>query len=154
VATPGMAVPASPSPKWQSLQALALEIYTRTLPIASDTSRRSQCMTVDGFCSFEAKIGDLPKETITAYTFPLASIDLILGLPWLQKHNPHTDWKKLTFEFHRNGRRYMLWPAKPEMAIGLYDSDSGLRSGPGFTGIGCAVFQHHHTRFDFVPDRK
>jgi hypothetical protein len=46
VATPGIAVPASPSPKWQSLQALALEIYARTLPIASDTSRRSQCMTV------------------------------------------------------------------------------------------------------------
>jgi len=42
----------------------------------------------------------------------------------------------------------------PEMAYGLYDSDSGLRSGPGFTGIGCAVFQHHHTRFDFVPDWK
>ena len=68
---------------------------------------------IDSYCSFEAKIGDLPKETITAYTFPLGSIDLILGLPWLQKHNPHTDWKKLAFEFNRNGRRYMLWPAKP-----------------------------------------
>jgi len=68
---------------------------------------------VDGYCTFEAKIGDLPKERITAYTFPLGSIDLILGLPWLQKHNPRTDWKNLTFEFYRNGRRYMLWPAKP-----------------------------------------
>ena len=68
---------------------------------------------VNGYCTFEAKIGDLPKETITAYTFPLGTIDLILGLPWLQKHNPHTDWNKLTFEFNRNGRRYMLWPAKP-----------------------------------------
>ena len=68
---------------------------------------------VDGYCTFEAKIGDLPKETITAYTFPLGSIDLILGLPWLQKHNPRTDWEKLTFEFSRNGRHYMLWPAKP-----------------------------------------
>jgi len=46
---------------------------------------------VTGYCTFEAKIEDLPKETITAYTFPLGSIDLILGLPWLQKHNPHTD---------------------------------------------------------------
>ena len=63
---------------------------------------------VNGFCTFEMKIGDLPKETITAYTFPLGSIDLILGLPWLQKHNPHTDWKNLTFEFNRNGRQYML----------------------------------------------
>ena len=70
-------------------------------------------VVIDSYCTFEAKIGDLPKETITAYTFPLGSIDLILGLPWLQKHNPHTDWRKFTFEFNRNGRRYMLWPAKP-----------------------------------------
>ena len=68
---------------------------------------------VNGYCTFEAKIGDLPKERITAYTFPLGSVDLILGLPWLQKHNPRTDWRKLTFEFNQNGRRYMLWPAKP-----------------------------------------
>jgi len=68
---------------------------------------------VDGYCTFEAKIGDLPKETISAYTFPLGSVDLILGLPWLQKHNPRTDWEKLTFEFDRNGRRYMLWPSRP-----------------------------------------
>jgi len=46
---------------------------------------------VDGYCTFEAKIGDLPRERITAYTFPLGSVDLILGLPWLQKHNPRMD---------------------------------------------------------------
>ena len=72
-----------------------------------------QIVMVNGYCTVEAKIGDLPKERITAYTFPLSSIDLILGLPWLQKHNPRTDWRNLTFEFNRNGRRYMLWPAKP-----------------------------------------
>jgi hypothetical protein len=72
---------------------------------------------VDGYATVEIKVGDLPKETITAYTFPLGSIDLILGLPWLQKHNPRTDWKNLTFEFTRNGRQYMLWPAKPAPTI-------------------------------------
>ena len=45
---------------------------------------------INGYCSFEAKIGDLLKETIMAYTFLLDLIDLILGLLWLQKHNSHT----------------------------------------------------------------
>ena len=69
---------------------------------------------IDGICTVEMKLGDLPKETITAYTFPLGSgIDLILGLPWLEKHNPHVDWRLCSLGFNRNGRRYMLWPAKP-----------------------------------------
>jgi len=49
-------------------------------------------VVINGYCTFEAKIGDLPKETIIAYTFPLSSINLILSFPWLQKHNPHMDW--------------------------------------------------------------
>ena len=69
---------------------------------------------IDGICTIEMKLGDLPKETVTAYTFPLGSgIDLILGLPWLEKHNPHVDWRLCSLEFNRDGRRYMLWPAKP-----------------------------------------
>jgi len=69
---------------------------------------------INGICTIEMKLGDLPKETVTAYTFPLGSgIDLILGLPWLEKHNPHIDWRLCSLEFNRNGRRYMLWPAKP-----------------------------------------
>ena len=36
---------------------------------------------VDDYATLEIKVEDLPKETITAYTFPLGSIDLILGLP-------------------------------------------------------------------------
>lgn len=72
---------------------------------------------VDGYCTFEAKIADLPKETITAYTFPLDSIYLILCLPWLRKHNPCPDWRTLGWEFMRDGRRHMLWPAKPNPDI-------------------------------------
>jgi len=68
---------------------------------------------VNGICTFNMKLADLPSETITAYTFPLGSVDLILGLPWLDKHNPRVDWRTLSYEFIRNGRRYHLWPAKP-----------------------------------------
>jgi len=76
-----------------------------------------EVVTVNGICTFEMKLGDLPAETVTAYTFPLGSVDLILGLPWLQKHNPHTDYRTLSFEFTRNGRRYCLYPRKPVPTI-------------------------------------
>jgi transposase InsO family protein len=79
---------------------------------------------IDGFCTFEMKLGDLPVETVTAYTFPLGTgIDLILGLPWLEKHNPHIDWKLCSLEFNRSGRRYMLWPAKPTPNIKIASPD-------------------------------
>ena len=35
---------------------------------------------VNDICIFEMKLGNLSKETITTYTFPLDNIDLILGL--------------------------------------------------------------------------
>ena len=79
-----------------------------------------QVVKIDGICTIEMKLGDLPKETVTAYMFPLGSgIDLILGLPWLEKYNPHVDWRLCSLEFNRNGRRYMLWPAKsiPDIRI-------------------------------------
>ena len=63
------------------------------------------------------KLRNLPVETVTTYTFPLGSVDLVLGLPWLIKHNPRVDWPTLSYEFIRNGRRYFLWPAKPTPSI-------------------------------------
>jgi len=68
---------------------------------------------VHGYATIDVKIGDLPVESVTAYLFPLDDIDLVLGLPWLQKHNPHTDWSTLSYEFTRNSRRYHLYPQKP-----------------------------------------
>ena len=31
----------------------------------------------------------------------------------MNKHNPYIDWRVCSVEFNRNGRRYILWPAKP-----------------------------------------
>ena len=78
--------------------------------------------TVTGVVRFEMKLGDLPKETITAYTFPLAKVNLVLGLPWLRKHNPRVDWWTLGYEFLRNGRRYLLHPTKPPPNIRIADA--------------------------------
>jgi hypothetical protein len=69
--------------------------------------------TVTGVVRLEMKLGNLPKETITEFTFPLTKIDLVLGLPWLRKHNPRVDWWTLGYEFTENGRRYLLHPEKP-----------------------------------------
>src|SRR5438046_782909 len=71
-----------------------------------------EIVTTTGIVEFEMKLGNLPAETITAYTFPLGNIDLVLGLPWLQKHNPHVDFRNLSYEFTRNGRRYHLYPPR------------------------------------------
>ena len=76
-----------------------------------------EIVTINGICTFKMKLGNLPVETVTAYTFHLGSVDLVLGLPWLIKHNPRVDWPTLSYEFIRNGRRYFLWPAKPTPSI-------------------------------------
>ena len=69
---------------------------------------------VNGIVSFEMKLGDLPKKTVTAYTIPLGTgINLILGLPWLKKYNSRVDWQLCSFEFNKNRQHHMLWPARP-----------------------------------------
>ena len=93
----------------EKLGASVTKIKPRKVSVAG-----KNVVMVNGIVSFEMKLGDLPKETVTAYTIPLGTgIDLILGLPWLEKHNPRVDWRLCSFEFNRNGRRHMLWPARP-----------------------------------------
>jgi predicted aspartyl protease len=69
----------------------------------------SRCV-VNKIATVDVKVGNLPTETLTAYVFPLKDIDLVLGLSWLEKHNPHVDFRKKSYEFSRNGRKYLLHP--------------------------------------------
>ena len=85
-----------------------VKIKPRKVKVAD---KKTQVIT--GMTKVDVKIGNLPIETLIVYVFPLASINLVLGLPWLQKHNPGIDWRTMAFEFTRNGRRYQLYPAKP-----------------------------------------
>jgi hypothetical protein len=39
---------------------------------------------------------------------------MILGLPWLQRYNPHVDWNTMCVEVTRDGRRYHLYPMQKE----------------------------------------
>ena len=102
----------------KQLGAKITRVKPRTVVIAD-----KEIVMINGVTTFEMKLGDLPKETISAYTFPLASVDLILGLPWLQKHNPHTDYRTLSYEFTRNGRRYFLYPRKPTPKIRIVSAE-------------------------------
>ena len=81
------------------------KVKSRRIKVADDNTK-----VVNRITTIDVKLGNLPVETLTAYVFPLKDLDLVLGYPWLKKHNPHTDWKTRAHEFTRNGRRYMLYP--------------------------------------------
>jgi len=66
---------------------------------------------VDEITQVDFKLGNLPVETLTAYVFPLKEFNLVLGLPWLKKHNPRVDYQTWAYEFTRDGKRYTLHPA-------------------------------------------
>src|ERR1700694_4026133 len=51
---------------------------TRTAPRRIWVADRDTT-TVTGTVEFKMKLGNLPPETIKAYTFPLSKIDLVLG---------------------------------------------------------------------------
>ena len=44
-------------------------------------------------CQRNVLIGSIIKEDL------VKEKDLILGLPWIEKHNPIIDWKEKTLEF-------------------------------------------------------
>ena len=58
---------------------------------------------IDSIVSIEVKVGNLPVEKLTAYVFPLKDIDFVFGLSWLERHNPHVDFRNKSYEFSRNG---------------------------------------------------
>jgi hypothetical protein len=80
-------------------------LQSRTVRVADDTkSIRS------GFATLNLQAGTMPSEKIAAYTFPLQHFDLILGRPWLKKHNPHINWATDSLELSINGRTYQWHP--------------------------------------------
>lgn len=56
------------------------------------------------------------RETISLFITPLAEENpVILGIPWLQKHNPAVDWNTLDLKFENCGPR-CLPPGTPTLA--------------------------------------
>ena len=82
-------------------QKFASKIGAKITKIASQRIRVADknLTTVTGIYTVTLRLRNLPPESITAYIFPLEKIDLVLGLPWLKKHNPHVDFHDMCYEF-------------------------------------------------------
>ena len=61
--------------------------------------------------------GTLPTATLTIDTYsqsldldvlPLANYDIILGMPWLEEHDPHIRWKQKSVDLYHAGRHHQL----------------------------------------------
>jgi len=89
----------------KELRLKTTKVKARRVKVADDDIK-----VVNKITTVDIKLGNLPVETLTAYVFPLKDLDLVLGTPWLEKHNLHVDFHTKTYEFTRNGRRYTLYP--------------------------------------------
>jgi hypothetical protein len=114
---------------------------TFPLPPILVFSNNKNMVFVSKVVTFDIKLGDVPTESMNAYVFPLDKPDIVLGMGWLDKHNPLPDWKMKTWEFTRNGRRYQLNPTRRiptfrvEPASDRLDSNTDAKDGDESTCI-------------------
>jgi hypothetical protein len=50
------------------------------------------------------RIGGL-TESVELAIIPLVGYDVILGIPWLQRHNPSIDWASYSISVNSNGKQ-------------------------------------------------
>lgn len=72
--------------------------YNMTHPINLVGFEETKCTQITQQVSFSLAIGR-HREQVSAYVLCLCKHDLILGLPWLEKHNPYVNWKENTITF-------------------------------------------------------
>jgi len=75
---------------------LPLSSLTNSVPLSGFEGHQIDSLT--DFTSFELEI-NRHKETIFAYILNTSKHELVLGLPWLEKHNPYVNWKSHTLTF-------------------------------------------------------
>ncbi|CAF3434864.1 unnamed protein product [Rotaria socialis] len=85
---------------------------TRNIPPVSVTVANGIISHIDqALMNFELKLDDFNDNITSAYVFPIKSetnYDMILGLPWLFKHNPRIDWKTRIITIKTTDRKYLL----------------------------------------------
>ena len=81
--------------KWRSIRLKTL-IKVRNV---DGTYNESRAITEKCLINFK-----INNQTMTEwfYVMMLGDQNLILGLPWLEKHNPNIDWKEKTLEFRNS----------------------------------------------------
>ncbi|MCW3101545.1 MAG: uncharacterized protein JWL77_7163 [Chthonomonadaceae bacterium] len=73
------------------------------------------------------QIGDY-KDELNFVEVPLKGCDAILGMTWLQKYNPETNWKQGTLRFQHEGRTHCL--RQQRYTQPLTESVASLKSTP------------------------
>ena len=78
--------------------------------VLADGTEQSSTMQAPSLC---VNIGKY-QEKMDLSAIPLSGYDAILGMPWLEQHNPFIDWKMRTVKFNYNKAQYTLNPSKEE----------------------------------------
>jgi hypothetical protein len=66
--------------------------------------------------SLELDVGGV-KSTCKALVINITAYDCIVGRPWLNKHNPHINWRKNRMMIAKNGMKYDL-DARKDPCVG------------------------------------
>ena len=84
--------------------------------------------TVTRYTTIRYRIGPI-QEDVALYRWPLDGPDIILGLPWLRRHNPDINWRSGAIEFTRCppecGQKSVFEPSK----TGAVQEDARLEEG-------------------------
>jgi hypothetical protein len=89
--------------------------YRQFLPMPQ-TQAEVECITLaDGSKQSTQGVFPAVPMSIASYShrldlssLPLAGYDVILGMPWLEEHNPHIHWQSKRVDFHFRGQHHML----------------------------------------------
>jgi hypothetical protein len=57
------------------------------------------------------------KSTCNALVIEMTAYNCIVGRPWLNKHNPHINWRKNRLMIEKNGRKHDL-DARKDPCVG------------------------------------
>ncbi len=97
------------------VSAAFVERHQQQLPRALDPAVTEVITLADG--TRQSTRGILPALPLSIATYrhrvdlaslPLAGYDVILGMPWLEEHNPTIHWQKKRVDFHFNGQHHQL----------------------------------------------
>lgn len=80
------------------VQELSLPQKPLTQPINLRNFQNAEAYTLHHYCHLPLRISQHVEDLI-AYIIPDAKYDLVLGLPWFEKHNPFVDWSSRSLTF-------------------------------------------------------
>jgi hypothetical protein len=78
---------------------LALRAVSRPFSLYGYDGEERDSRTVREYVRCDIKNGDHVDKDVVLYATPLSHYPIVLGHPWLKKHNPRTNWADGSWEF-------------------------------------------------------